>query len=79
VEVDRPADAKHPVAEEAIGVRVPVGVPDSFPGRRPKVIGHEAEDPALPGALRLRFGKLSGDRRHDEAKDGEPRQAADAT
>src|SRR6202521_1709192 len=74
MQVERPPDAKNPVTEEPVGVRVPVGIANPLPCRRPEIVGNDAEQPPLPGALRCGLRKLRGDRRHYQAERHEPHQ-----
>src|SRR5256885_2454259 len=78
IKVHRPAHAEHTVAEEPVRFGVPVRLADPLPGRRPKVVGNDATDLALPRALGRRLDQFRGDRRGDQRKRGEPGKAADS-
>ena len=72
VEVDGPAHAEDTIAEQAVGLGIPVRVSNPLPGRRPEVVRHDPSDPALPGPLPGRFRQLCRNSRNDQAKRQEP-------
>jgi hypothetical protein len=74
VEIDRPSDPEDTIAEQEVGVRVPVGGADALPRWRSKVVRHDSQNPAVPGALRIGFCKLGGNCPNHESESGQPYQ-----
>ena len=72
VEVERPTNSENAIAEQPVGLGVPVRAPDPLQCRRPEVIRDEAENPPLPSPFFLRLGQLGGDRRHHERNCRQP-------
>src|SRR5207253_10548376 len=77
IEVYRPANSKHTVAEELFRLRVPVRVADPAPGRRAKIVWNDPDHPALPCTLRRRFGELGRYGAHDQPERGETNETTD--
>src|SRR5439155_7508055 len=75
IEVDRPTHAENAVAEETVGLRIPVGVTDPLPRRGPEVVGNEPEDPALPRSLGRRLRQLGRNGGDHKAKCQKPYEA----
>jgi hypothetical protein len=76
VEVHGPSNPENPIAEQTFGIRVPVGRLYAIPRWRPKVVGNDSPDLAVPRTIMLRFGQLGRHCGDHEAHYRNPNQAA---
>src|SRR5438552_932270 len=77
IEIYRPANSEHTVAEELFRLWIPVRVADPAPGRRPKVVWNGSEHPTLPRTLGCRLGELGRDGGNDQPKRGKTNKTTD--
>src|SRR5207253_9649659 len=76
-DIHGPAHAENPLAEDLIGVRIPVGVAETLERRQAKVVGHHTRDLAVPGSLRVGLLELLIERAEEREPDGGSQQAVE--
>src|SRR5206468_9705135 len=74
-DIHGPAHAEHPLAEDLIGVRIPVGIAETLERRQAKVVGHDTRDLAMPGSLRVGLLELLIERAEEREPDSSSQKA----